>query len=114
MMPGARRRDDSNDYRAILRMVWHDQWRQRQDWAAAKGWTADDQRSAGRSRRRDRNAGVAVGSSHLTLAVRQWIRNMEVPPSELAKLRWAQAKTAATAAAAAWQNGHSADLESVS
>jgi hypothetical protein len=39
---------------------------------------------------------------------------MEVPPSELAKLRWAQAKTAATAAAAAWQNGHSADLESVS
>jgi hypothetical protein len=59
-------------------------------------------------------AGVAVGSSHLTLAVRQWIRDMEVPPSELAKLRWAQAKTAATAAASAWQNGRSAHLEGVS
>ena len=59
-------------------------------------------------------AGLAVGSSHLTLAVRQWIRDMEVPPSELAKLRWVQAKTAATAAAAAWQNGRPAHLESVS
>jgi hypothetical protein len=39
---------------------------------------------------------------------------MEVPPSELAKLRWAQAKTAATAAASAWQNGLSAHLEGVS
>jgi hypothetical protein len=39
---------------------------------------------------------------------------MEVPPSEQAKLRWVQAKTAATAAAAAWQNGGQAYLESVS
>jgi hypothetical protein len=39
---------------------------------------------------------------------------MEVPPSEVAKLRWVQAKTAATAAAAAWQNGRPAHLESVS
>lgn len=59
-------------------------------------------------------AGLAVGGSHLTLATRQWIRDMEVPPSELAKLRWVQAKTAATAAAAAWQNGRPAHLESVS
>lgn len=59
-------------------------------------------------------AGLAVGGSHLTLATRQWIRDMEVPPSELAKLRWVQAKTAATAAADAWQNGRPAHLESVS
>jgi hypothetical protein len=50
-------------------------------------------------------AGLAVGGSHLALATRQWVREMEVPPSELAKLKWAQARTAAAAAATAWQNG---------
>jgi hypothetical protein len=30
---------------------------------------------------------------------------MEVPPAELAKIKWAQAKTAAAAGTAAWQNG---------
>ena len=33
---------------------------------------------------------------------------MEVPPSEQARIKWAQAKTAAAAGAAAWQNGASA------
>ncbi len=50
-------------------------------------------------------AGMAVGGSHVVLATRQWIREMEVPPSELAKIKWAQARTAAAAGAAAWQNG---------
>ena len=50
-------------------------------------------------------AGLAVGGSHLLSATRRWVREMEVPPSELAKLRWAQAKAAASAGAAAWQNG---------
>ena len=53
-------------------------------------------------------AGMAVGGSHVVLATRQWIREMEVPPSELAKIKWAQARTAAAAGAAAWQNGVSA------
>jgi hypothetical protein len=30
---------------------------------------------------------------------------MEVPPSELAKIKWEQAKTAAAAGTQAWQNG---------
>jgi len=30
---------------------------------------------------------------------------MEVPPSELARLKWTQARTAMAAGAAAWQNG---------
>jgi len=59
-------------------------------------------------------AGLAVGGSHLALATRQWIREMEVPPSELAKLKWAQARTAAAAAATAWQNGASAQPASAS
>ena len=37
-------------------------------------------------------AGLAVGGSHLMSATRRWIRDMEVPPSELAKLKWSQAR----------------------
>ena len=50
-------------------------------------------------------AGLAVGGSHLLSATRRWISEMEVAPSELAKLKWAQAKAAAAAGSAAWQNG---------
>ncbi|MGO8882378.1 MAG: hypothetical protein ACLPUO_04655 [Streptosporangiaceae bacterium] len=50
-------------------------------------------------------AGVAVGGSHLLAATRRWIQEMEVPPSELAKIKWEQAKTAAAAGTQAWQNG---------
>ena len=53
-------------------------------------------------------AGLAVGGSHLFSATRRWIQEMEVPPREQARIRWAQAKTAAAAGAAAWQNGVSA------
>jgi hypothetical protein len=50
-------------------------------------------------------AGFAIGGSHLVTATRRWIREMEVPPSELAKIKWSQAKSAAAAGTAAWQNG---------
>ena len=50
-------------------------------------------------------AGLAVGGGHLLSATRQWINEMEVPPSELARLKWTQARAAMTAGAAAWQNG---------
>ncbi len=50
-------------------------------------------------------AGLAVGSGHLVSVTRQWIGEMEVPPSELARLKWTQARAAVTAGAAAWQNG---------
>jgi hypothetical protein len=53
-------------------------------------------------------AGMAVGGSHVVSATRRWIREMEVPPSELARIKWGQARSAATAGAAAWQNGVSA------
>ena len=53
-------------------------------------------------------AGLAVGGSHLVSATRRWIREMEVPPREQARIKWAQAKTAAAAGTAAWHNGASA------
>ena len=48
-------------------------------------------------------AGVVVGGLHLLSATRQWIAELEVPPSELAKIKWAQAKAAAMAGSSAWQ-----------
>jgi hypothetical protein len=50
-------------------------------------------------------AGLVLGGGHLVWATRQWIREMDVPPSELAKIKWSQARTAVSAGAAAWQNG---------
>jgi hypothetical protein len=50
-------------------------------------------------------AGFAIGGSHLLSATRRWIREMEVPPSELAKIKWTQARAATAAGTAAWHNG---------
>ena len=61
-------------------------------------------------------AGLAVGSGHLVSATRRWVNEMEVPPSELAKLKWTQTRAAvsagASAGASAWQNGPRASLAS--
>ncbi|MGO9784490.1 MAG: hypothetical protein ACLPKE_23760 [Streptosporangiaceae bacterium] len=57
-------------------------------------------------------AGLAVGGSHLFSATRRWIQEMDVPPSEVAKLKWAQARTAAAAGTTAWRNGVQADVSS--
>ncbi|MGH3149625.1 MAG: hypothetical protein ACRDOB_02695 [Streptosporangiaceae bacterium] len=59
-------------------------------------------------------AGLALGGSHLMMATRQWVRDMEVPPRELAKLKYAQAKAAVAAGSAAWQNGTGVHPASVS
>jgi hypothetical protein len=50
-------------------------------------------------------AGIAVGGAHVFAATRRWVNEMETPPSEIARQKWAQAKAAATAGASAWQNG---------
>lgn len=49
--------------------------------------------------------GVAIGGGHLVAATRRWIKEMEVPPSELARQKLTQARAAAAAGASAWQNG---------
>jgi len=62
--------------------------------------------------------GVAIGGFHLLSALRQWVSEMETPPSELAKQKLAQAKAAAAAAssagAGAWQNAPADSRASVS
>ena len=50
-------------------------------------------------------AGLTVSSSALIVAVRRWVREMEEPPADLARRKWAQAKAASAAGASAWQNG---------
>ncbi|MGD0374454.1 MAG: hypothetical protein ABSB01_07730 [Streptosporangiaceae bacterium] len=59
-------------------------------------------------------AGLAVGGSHVVLATRRWVKQMDVPPSEVAKAKWAQAKAAAGAGATAWQGGRPAGPAGVS
>jgi hypothetical protein len=58
--------------------------------------------------------GLAIGGGHLVTATRRWINEMEVPPSELARLKWSQARSAYAAGAAAWQNGSRAGVASAS
>ena len=50
-------------------------------------------------------AGLAVGGSHLAMATRKWVNEMETAPSEMARIKWTQAKAAMAAGAQAWQNG---------
>ena len=56
--------------------------------------------------------GLAIGGGHLVTATRRWVNEMEVPPSELARLKWGQARAAYAAGAAAWQNGSRAGVAS--
>jgi hypothetical protein len=53
-------------------------------------------------------AGLAVGGGHLLTATRRWVSEMEVPPSELARIKWTQARVAMSAGAQAWQNENQA------
>ena len=59
-------------------------------------------------------AGLALGGAHLLSATQRWVSEMEIPPSELAKIKLAQARAAVSAGAAAWQNGSSAHPATVS
>jgi hypothetical protein len=55
-----------------------------------------------------------MGSSHLLSVTRQRVRDMEVPPDELAKQKYAQARAAVAAGTAVWQNGSRTQAASVS
>jgi hypothetical protein len=48
-------------------------------------------------------AGAVVGGAHVAGATRAWVKELETPPGQLARLRWEQAKSAAAAGAASWQ-----------
>ena len=49
--------------------------------------------------------GVVLVGSALLSATRQWVDQLERPPSELARRTWQQARAAAAAGADAWRNG---------
>jgi hypothetical protein len=49
-------------------------------------------------------AGVAVASTHVAVAIRSWINELETPPGQLARLKWEQAKAAAASGASTWQD----------
>lgn len=48
-------------------------------------------------------AGILVSGTALASASRKWIRELEVPPTEVVKHKWHQTKAATTAGATAWQ-----------
>jgi hypothetical protein len=48
-------------------------------------------------------AGLAVAGSHVAAATRAWIKELEIPPGQLARLKWEQAKTAAASGATTWR-----------
>jgi hypothetical protein len=49
-------------------------------------------------------AGLALASAALATATRRWVRQMDVPPGELARHHWARARAATSAGASAWRN----------
>jgi hypothetical protein len=49
--------------------------------------------------------GMALVSAALLSATRQWVNQLQEPPSEMARRKWRQARAAASAGAEAWRNG---------
>jgi len=47
--------------------------------------------------------GLAIAGSHVVAATRTWVRELETPPSEFARLKWEQAKTAAASGTSTWR-----------
>jgi hypothetical protein len=59
-------------------------------------------------------AGLIVGGSHVLRVIRRQVASMDVPPSELARQKLAQAKAATAAGVGAWQNTPADSRASVS
>lgn len=57
--------------------------------------------------------GAAVAGTHVIAATRAWVKELEIPPGQLARLKWEQAKTAAAAGAATWQEHPNAKVRLV-
>ena len=47
--------------------------------------------------------GVAISGTAVASACRRWVRDLDVPPSQVVKHTWDQTKAAAAAGTAAWQ-----------
>jgi hypothetical protein len=53
-------------------------------------------------------AGVATGAAALATACRRWYSRADLTPSELARLKWEQAKAVAGASTGAWRDTEAA------
>jgi hypothetical protein len=51
--------------------------------------------------------GMALGGTAVIAAAREWARLQETPPSQVARLKLQQLRTAASAGADAWRSGQS-------
>ena len=51
--------------------------------------------------------GLSVACAALVAASRRWYRRVDLPPHEIARLKWDQAKAAAGAGAGAWRETES-------
>jgi hypothetical protein len=58
-------------------------------------------------------AGLAVAGTHVAAATRAWIKDLETPPDQLARLKWEQAKTAMAAGATTWREHPNAQVRLV-
>jgi hypothetical protein len=47
--------------------------------------------------------GLLLGSAAVASAMRQWVRQLDQPPTEMARQTWKQARAATLAGAKAWQ-----------
>jgi len=54
--------------------------------------------------------GVAIAAAHVVAATRTWMRELETPPSQFAKLRWEQAKTALASGTSTWREHPNAQV----
>jgi hypothetical protein len=50
--------------------------------------------------------GLLVGASAMVSATRHWLRDLEVPPTEVVKQKISATKAATAAGASAWQQSH--------
>jgi hypothetical protein len=53
------------------------------------------------------SAGVLLLSSATVSVTRRWMKQLERPPTEIARLKWQQARVATTAGARAWRSSSS-------
>jgi hypothetical protein len=50
-------------------------------------------------------AGMLLVTSAVAAAARRWMRQLERPPSDIAKRKWQQARAATSAGTQAWRSG---------
>ena len=55
-------------------------------------------------------AGKAVAGTHVAAATRAWIKDLDTPPDQLARLRWEQAKSAVAAGTSSWREHPNAQV----